>query len=368
MKYNAAVPVLAAAALLLAAVSCNRPAGAENPSIRFCAAMPATGSATRVSYSGVVTDGVERLDWNAGDLIRVGVAYPDATPSAVSEYAITAEGTPDGRYSLGSMSLASGDGLFWGTGRHNFTAICPSPSKATSDGTLADLGFSLGDGTAGAYIPASQELSWTGTAGVPDMGAVPLVAYVKGAVPVGDVQLAFRPAFNTFEFAFRYEKTTAMHVNSFTLSSATEALAGAYSLSFSRDTGGYGIPSAATLTPPEPVLSGSGANNAVSVTVDRDMVDGDQMTITVFTVPGDHADLTLSLDTDLGRKSLLLRKKDASSLIFPSCGKARISGLVIPNSPFVSFVTVLLVDDETVITDLLYPWDDDEEEVILIRQ
>ena len=349
-------PLVLLAALLLA--GCEGKMTEPRTPIRFSASSSAGSAGTRAAYSGVVTSGTERIDWEQGDLLRIGCVPGDGSGASFSDYAVTGGITPDGFRSAASIALVSGDELYWRDCRHDFAALCPSPAtEAPGGGTMASLGYAVSGTTVSASVPKVQELSWSGGAGVPDMRHAPLMASVSGAAPVETVKLAFRPAFNAFQFTFRYEKLIPIQVSGFELKSASAALSGAYTVDFHSGTDGAPVPRVATVTPPVPVLSGSGANNVVTADLDIAMDENDEFTITVFTVPGDHDDLEATLFTDYGNKTLSLRDEDGNWVAFPSCGKARMSGLIIPNSPRISFVVINLE-----------PWNTDEEEFILVRQ
>ena len=342
MRYVTFISVLAAAAL--SAVSCERTERQPEKPVRILAAMETAAPETRVSYTGTVYNGRERIDWSAGDRIGIVCKRSDGGATATADFVVDGLPVAEGYRSLASVTKAGGDDIYWGNGTNDFTGLCPSPRTLVpgGGGTMADLGFMVGENEAAAFIPAEQNPRWNGNVGHPRMEYAPVMAEAKGLYFSGNVEMLFQPAFNAYELHFRYEKESPIHLNSFTLSSQTEALSGRYSIAFSSSTGRGAVTDAGTLTVPDPVLSGSLANNAVSVPLDVTLGKNDEVSFTVFSLPGDHADLTISLDTDKGAKSLLLRRKNGDGLVFPSCSKAVISGLVIPNAPYLSFVTVAL--------------------------
>ena len=356
--------------MVLSATACDHSGLDDSSCVKFTAAMPSYPDAyeTRVSYSGVLENGKERLDWNLGDRITIVGTRSDG--SSTADYVVSDRPVPYGDRSIASISEAGGATLSWGNGTNDFTAICPSPNTRIpgGSGTMSTLGFYVSQNEAGAYIPATQNPVWTGKSGAPRMEYAPVMAEAKGLYFTGAVELLFQPAYNAFEFSFLYDKETPIELNSFSLSSPTEALSGTYSIAFSSSTGGSSATSAGVLSVPTPVLSGTGANNVVTVPLGMTLGQGEELSFTVFTLPGDHADLTLSLNTNKGTKSLLLKLKTGDPLVFPSCSKAVIRGLVIPNSPSVSFVTVRIIDGERVVTDILEPWTTDTEDCILVRQ
>ena len=189
---------------------------------------------------------------------------------------------------------------------------------------------------------------------MPDMRYAPLMASVTEAAPPETVKLAFRPAFNAFEFTFNYEKTSPIQILGFELSSETKALSGTYTVSFNGNTDGAPIPRVGTITVPQPVLTGTDANNKVYVPLNVSLGENDSFTITVFTLPGEHTGMKATLYTDSGNKTLAIKDDNGEYFNFPSCGKARMTGLVIPNSPRISFIAILLE-----------PWDNDNDIFVL---
>ena len=357
------ISVLAAA--VLSVISCERTDRQPEAGVKINAAMQMGAPETRVSYSDMLYNGKERLDWNVGDRIRIVCKRSDGGATATADYLVSESPVADGYRSVAHVTGLSGDGLYWGNGTNDFTGICPSPATPVpgGSGTMASLGFHVGENEAGASIPAVQEPSWEGNVGKPRMHYAPVMAESKGLYFSGSVDMLFQPAFNAFELHFRYEKTSPIHLNSFSLSSQTEALSGNYSIAFSSSTGRGSVTDAGVLAVPEPVLTGGGANNAISVPLDVTLDKDEEISFTVFTLPGDHADLTISLDTDKGTKSLLLRHPDGERLTFPSCSKAVIKGLVIPNAPYLSFVVVSLEHWQW-----WFPESEDDEGLVLILE
>ena len=348
-------PIIVVAALLLA--GCDRTVTEPRSLIRFSASSSAGSTGTRAVYSGVVTSGTERIDWEVGDLLRIGCVPGDGSGASVADYVVTGGIEPDGFRSRAAVAIAEGDGLFWKNCRHDFAALCPSPeTDAPGSGKMSSLGYAVSGTTVSASIPKQQAMNWINSYGQPDMRHAPLMASVKAAAPPETVRLAFRPAFNAFQFTFRYEKQNTIQVFGFELKSSTSALSGAYTVDFTSGTDGAPIPNAATITPPVMVSSGTGANNIITANLNMVMTENDEFTITVFTVPGNHCEIEATLFTDCGNKTLSLKDDHDEYITFPSCGKARIAGLVIPNSPRISFVAILLE-----------PWNTDSYELIMNR-
>ena len=328
---------------------------ADRDPVRFVTASVPGSATTRASYSGDVIDGKERIDWNTGDHFRVSCNPGDGTAVSYADYAVTGGVTSEGYLSYASAALYSGTELFWRNCRHNFASLCPAPAtEAPEGGTLADLGYAVNGTSVTAAIPAQQPVSWKETVAMPDMRYAPLMASVTEAAPPETVKLAFRPAFNAFEFTFNYEKTSPIQILGFELSSETKALSGTYTVSFNGNTDGAPIPRVGTITVPQPVLTGTDANNKVYVPLNVSLGENDSFTITVFTLPGEHTGMKATLYTDSGNKTLAIKDDNGEYFNFPSCGKARMTGLVIPNSPRISFIAILLE-----------PWDNDNDIFVL---
>lgn len=115
--------ILWAVAALVLLAGCQKFGGAGK-AIRF-SAVSRPDAATKTAYSGVVTGGYERIDWVAGDKIRIksnvaqtegGDEYADYTLGTItaSGSISSSKATPDG-----------GHGLLWGDGSHDFWAAYP---------------------------------------------------------------------------------------------------------------------------------------------------------------------------------------------------------------------------------------------------
>ena len=312
--------------LLWAAVlpSCGK-TGLQGTAVRFIAA---SGVPVRASFSGDVSEnGVERIDWEKEDLIRI------VSPQAVrdgnchwADYRINGVRN-DGASSFATVEPAGAAGLSWGEGAHDFYAVSPASEEASLEGNVYD-----------GFVPAGQTLDWEGPEGMPDKSLICLLAAARGIEASRDepVSLLFRPAFTALSFTLSLEDDNPVPIHAFRLESTGGPLAGAFRVTMADEW--------LVETPGETV-------GAVSIDLDRTLEKGTSLTFTVLCVPLDLSGLKAVFETAYGTKSLTLSRKDGAPIVFPACQKARIKGLVLPGAPDVSFT----VD--------LAPWNEAREEI-----
>lgn len=166
-----------------------------------------TQTETKVAYSGIMTDNIERIDWKKNDRIRIfsnkaltwkrdgSTGNPQAT-YIINEDSIT----PVGRYSRASVKVvesANEGGLQWdeGVDEHIFLALYPDqmPSGASS----------FEPGPAGQRFPCYlSTVQPHSQSGVFDMHHAYLFARttVNYKSSKNEVNLSFHPLFTAFEF------------------------------------------------------------------------------------------------------------------------------------------------------------------------
>ena len=314
-----------AAAAFLAAFflsSCGKASLFRNGMVHFSIG---TGGYTRASFSGETgADGVERIDWQQGDLIRI-----------CSREALSAdgEGTPEADYRVTSVRSGSeaghasierngNEGLAWGTGKHDFYAVYPSPSLVQG----SSLEYDVYTGS----IPSAQTLVWKDGAGVPPADGLILLAAAKDVEEQSRVHLVFQPAFTALEFTLSLDDKNPVYLTGCRLESTGGPVSGSFSLKMDRDTGTGRLPECST------VMTDEGLS-IVSVPLDQTLTREQPVTFTLLCLPLELSGLCVVFDTVFGTKILILNQKDGSSLSIPAGTKARISGIVMPGAPDISF-------------------------------
>ncbi|MBQ9192827.1 MAG: hypothetical protein IJ156_03810 [Bacteroidales bacterium] len=332
-------PIAWMAVLCLAgAVSCGKwpvsPAG-----VPFRVSLAENG--TRAVLSGVTGgDGTERIDWVRGDRIRVAspqAVRSDGTTDRWADYRISSV-QADGASSHGRVEPEGKALLSWGDGKHDFHAACPPPADA--DAALHQEGRFSGS------VPTEQTLDWNGSTGEPDPSLLLLLASARETEPETEVHLVFRPAFTALSFSLELRDKHPVTISRFRLESSEGPLAGPFSVTMNRDTGTCALTDAADIVIPEK----DGAS-AVTIRMDRMLAEGAPLTFTALCLPRDLSGLKAVFETDYGTKSLVLSRKDGTPVIIPACTKARITGLVLPGAPDITFSV-----------DELVPWTEEADE------
>lgn len=322
-----------------------------------------SSSSVRTTYSDVVTNGIERIDWEEGDLIRI--VSPQAN-GGYSDYVVSDVFNYDGTSSYAHIRNAQANGLTWGSGKHDFYAIYPSPGTPCPQGRLmSDAGLSIEGSHVVATIPEVQ--AEVGNA--PDMEYAYMAAYTSVDHPEDDIVLRFLPMFNAFTLFFEYNRPMPLTVYSVALSSSESVLSGSFAVDIGLQTNlvPYSISpdQCFSVSREELITDGSGINNIISAPVNLTLSAGDSFTATLFAVPGNLSGLTLHVFTDYGEKRLALQYRDGSSIVFSSFSKALIKGISIPNSPVISFSLSFESPSGGPSTELLTPWLFDSQELIL---
>ena len=164
------------------------------------------GSGVSVSYG----TGYERINWLSSDEIRIycNEANDFYTSNKWADYRVQPTGNPIGKEDFAKISAVSGNGLQWGTTwPHRFLAIYPSPNMNSSNPTPAPSSINVSmtmPHQVSLYMPSAQSgIEWDETTYTlkPNMNFAFMAA--NKAVyesESGNVELAFYPLFNAFEF------------------------------------------------------------------------------------------------------------------------------------------------------------------------
>lgn len=313
----------------------NEISGAGSP-VRFGASTQYRNALeTRTEYSGVVTNGIERIDWLTSDKIRV--YSPDVTRAFVyggdehwADYQINGFGRD---HSIATLKNVQPNGLAWpDNNSHTFYSIYPSPE--TDEGKATNL-----PGMQGVFsgtIPATQVMTWSGEGsnarvGKPDMNLAYMFARRTSRPSAGNTELDFKPMINTFMFTLAAEQE--MTVNSFEMISSSCALTGDFSVKVTQDTEVDVL--ARTVVPDSDITRPAfedGTNNKVTVDLGGATLSPEKtVTFTIFAIPQEITDLTIQLNTSGGVKKLKLNDKNGNPVKFPTFLKANINGKTTPN-------------------------------------
>lgn len=302
--------VLTAAGIAFCLISCGKTLPGDG-TVRF----RLTAGHTRASFSGdVSSEGIERIDWEMGDRIRI------ASPQALradeqdrhwADYRVGQVRTV-GSSCFASVTPDGPSGLYWGEGEHTFRAVYPAPDSEDID---------LNDSSFQGFIPATQTLSWVDGTGLPDPHLLLLISAVDGVKEEDTVSLPFRPVFTALTFSISLDDTNPVPLSTFRLESAGVPLAGSFRTGW---TGGI----------PE---TGDDSASVISIPLDRTLEKGSPVTFTVIGLPLALSGLKAVFETGYGTKSLTLDYADGTPVTFPACTKARITGLVLPGAPDIVF-------------------------------
>lgn len=329
--YLIAAVLLAGAALL--SQGCDTNIIGLNSGSKVVFGASSAASATKTSYSGVVDNGYERIDWKGGDVIRI--YSPEATVGTgsnvhwadytVIENSIVGSGH---RSTAKLQNLAGANGLEWDyTHQTNtFYAVYPSSGVAEGEGLV--------DGAQGILvgnIPAQQSQTESG-----DMKYAYMFAK-KTVSPGSNVPLEFEPAFTTFEFTFHSE-IDPLYLGSFTISSASKAMAGEFKVNCNGTNLEYDCTD----------------SDQKSITVPLNDVllpteESNSLILTILSFPQEmYDDLTIEFniktsasETTYQPRTLELKKANGHAVEFAGRAKHRIKGVAL-NANIWNFETITL--------------------------
>ena len=193
-------------------------------------------------------------------------------------------------------------------------------------------------------IPSTQSLVWKDGTGVPSADGLVLLAAAKDVEEQSQVHLVFQPAFTALEFTLSLEDKNPVQLNGCRLESAGGPVSGTFSLRMGQDTGTGLLTGPSSVTPDEGVAS-------ITVPLDQTLTRNHPITFTLLCLPLELSGLQVVFDTVFGTKTLILNKKDGTPLSIPAGTKARITGIVMPGAPDISFTI-----------DSFIPWSEEQTE------
>lgn len=293
---------------------------------------------TKVSYSGVNSDNVERLDWSEGDMIRICCDSVSKPSSHQADY-IVSNISADGKYSKAKLSVfskISENGMSWGKGTHVFNAVYPSPAASGVTKSIT-----VSDGQVSGEIPAVQGYTLTGTGDVvanpvleKTMMMVAKTQTAKKTFGDNEVFLDFVPVTTAINLVLTNKTGSSLKVKSVGLSSKTHPLSGSFSLTIgSNGTGIYAD---------YPLCSFSGtlsdADKAVACNFPESgegsllWANEKTLTLTLMINPCDELDDLVFhiVDYTDGERMAKLQKSDGTKVTFKKHYKTYVSGLFVP--------------------------------------
>ncbi len=295
-------------------------------------------------YSGKLVGGdskKERIDWVVNDEILVACQECEG---ALKSYRYKVNKvTPDNARSIATLvQYDGGNGLQWGTGKHNFYAIYPSPATSGDPAVNLELTTAAGANTGckvTAVIPPTQTLTMQKDTLRPDMKYAYMYA-TTSASPTGPVSLAFSPIVTTFQFSVKPDKDTK--VSKATLYSEECALSGTFTGTVTV-TGGQ----VKAMTYDVPVKTSE--NNKVTVDLSNiELAAADNLVFTILTLPASKIgsiqekltkmviefELKDATDNDYAYTKALHLKKNNAYIEFTGRKKYLISGITLPVQKF----------------------------------
>lgn len=334
--------ILWAVAALVLLAGCQK-FGGVGKEIRF-SALAKPDAATKTAYSGDVDGGYERINWVAGDVIRI--ASDLARTEGGYDYADYTLGTPEasGVNSTSKATPSGGSGLEWGSGTHHFWGIYPSHAITVS-GSASAAGLSI-PATQNA-IPANKTETSTLTSFAPDLSSAWMLADKSGvAEGASDFTLDFYPAFTAFEFTLKSQDAITLTVKSFTITSTSSNLAGTFDVTAFADGGASTFGN----------ISSASTSISVSFGEGVDVTQTKSLTFTVLALPQvlDNLSITFNIEKGGAPSTRTLPLKYSSThathpgefISFAACKKHKITGLALPNGLMLSALTVSAWDSE----------------------
>ena len=326
MKAKAYFGTLMILALAVSASSCEKLGLSRE--IRFRAATVVSGGAidTRTVYSGDVYSGNERIDWAAGDVIRVASDKAQTEGGEYySDYIISGNPSAEGIISKADLGASGEHGLEWGSGTHHFWGIYPSHTLTVSGGSASVTGLSI-SATQNIIDDASHKTSSsTLTAFAPDMSSAWMLADAPGiAESTSALDLDFYPAFTAFQFNIASQFDATITVTAFTLSSSDRDIAGTFDATLAT----AGASTYDNFSGSHDITVGFGTG--VEITQSK------ALEFTVLALPREISNLSITFDFVVNgaavSRSLALKTVSPDAFItFPACKKHKFTGMVLPS-------------------------------------
>ena len=236
------IAFLSAAALCLSACQKEGFRFREGDAVRF-----SVGSAgTKAAYSGDAGSGTG-INWQVDDTLRIYCAAVSEPECKYADYRVSSVENPPSKARIAGLG---GVGLRWGTGEHTFYAVYPSPEDGgvtasvsigeyADGGTKASVSRSISGATVTAKLPASQRTVSMSNSGVnyvaaPDFKNMLMTAksntYTEDTGITDEVFLSFIPLTTAVQFTITNQTKAELAIKSVSLTSASSALNGKFSV------------------------------------------------------------------------------------------------------------------------------------------
>ena len=304
--------VASAAVCALALAGCSREvAEKEYGAVKF--GFSAAPTATRTQFENDATPsgmGItsEHVYWKNGDAVTV-----------CSDVAMNVSGTSHSAvYTVSSSSdnqtevpASSADGLRWqNDGTHKFFAVYGSGAGITMEKVTGSM-------------PASQSLTWNGEKTI---GNAPMeygfMVSTKESGKTDPLVLQFNQIYTAFQFTVGSGDNAEVALTSFTLKSASTALAGGFEVDYSST-----LPTAISRA-----LDADSKSVTVNFPSDFKVVSGQPVTFTVLALGQTLKDLSIEFTGPvIGTRKLDLKKNNGNFIEFGPGTKYLINGLSFPN-------------------------------------
>ena len=283
--------------------------------VTFGASSEHSGVVTKTSYSGVVSGGRERIDWENGDQVRIFMLAHDQgnrwgnNSLSIKDYSVV-NIQAQGEKSVGQL-MAVTDKLEWTEGRvHDFYSVYP-PSFSGYNNQMSELWFWTNLSPISFKLPSTQGGGTSGS----NMDLLYMAAVAEGYSSEGrdSVELDYYPLVTTLHFTLQnlLSSHETLRISEIKLSSTDNLqLTGTFTASVS---GGQFVPSA------DNIWDGS---TEISLSTSATLAYGASTDFVFFLAPRssyDASKLKLTLSTDQGKMSISLANTQVSS--FVSCRK-----------------------------------------------
>lgn len=286
---------------------------------------------TKTAYGGDIdNNGVERIDWVNGDKILIwsDKASTETSHDHSVNYKVSAFQTgSDVDKSEATIEPADvKNGLQWGEGAHKFLCMYPSPA------VTANIGFytpgNPSDRLVNITVPGTQGYTKDGVTLKPDMKYAYMYASATASEPNTSVTLSFKPMFTAFQFTVDSREQQELTITSFSIQSATKAMSGSCRVLLPESS----VSGDATYED-DAFPTATDDNKKISVTfsgTDLKITRGTPMTFTVFALPQEYNDLSVSFTTNSGDVKTLKLTKSGTGIEFKPGHKYNIKGLGVP--------------------------------------
>ena len=279
------------------------------------------GPATKTAYSGVTSNGKERINWINGDRVRIYSPQAEHRSSSSqhwADYDIDANNiTPNNEKSTARVKNTGNNGLVWGTGSHTFYGVYPSPS--------AFSGVTMSNNVVTATLPKTQAPSviddtTNGQVFFPNMNWAYMYAAKSGVSAGSTVDLPFKPLMTAFEITLGTQNTNGITVKDVYLSSGNTNLTGKFTATINSDNT---VSVGSTVTDPSQELHlGLPANISIPY--------GKSINFTLFALPIPITQLSLTVVFSDNTTKTIAFKDNGSWIPFTACKKYRITNINTP--------------------------------------